>query len=316
MIARFRQEFVQIFTDHHISKNNIYNMDQSALYYEVPPRKTTDILGSKQVTLKTKGLTKKRVTIMSLISCSGEVEKQFVIFKGSNEGRVEASLKDYDDSFTCFSCQENAWCDEEKLKKWLSEVWWPVAQRTQDTKLLIVDSYGPHLALEAELRKFNTRVLFVPKGLTWSLQPLDTLFHKSSKQLSQDYFVRNQRSTLKTEEEKRMFMMGCVKEIVARIEKKTVQGSWNSVGLIYPFDDEGEVLRGGPDSMLVEPDLGSEPMGLLMEGQEFMNSPQHSMIEEPQAVYSHSNSMIIESKVLNYYCFSFFGNRFFLLNNI
>jgi len=73
-IARFRQEFVQIVTDHHISKNNIYNMDQSALYYEVPPRKTIDILGSKQVTLKTKGLTKKRVTIMFLLSAAEKLK--------------------------------------------------------------------------------------------------------------------------------------------------------------------------------------------------------------------------------------------------
>jgi len=37
---------------------------------------------------------KKRVTIISLIICDGELAKQYVIFKGTAGGRIEADLQE------------------------------------------------------------------------------------------------------------------------------------------------------------------------------------------------------------------------------
>jgi len=294
-IQQFRQKFSQIVTQHHIYKHNIYNMDQSAIYYEVPPKKTIDIKGSKQSTLQTKGLTKKRVTVISLISCNGEAGKQFVIFKGSNEGRVEQSLQSYCDMSNSFSCQENAWTDGEQLEKWLIQVWWPIAQRTHHPKLLVLDSYGPHLERVTDFQKYNTHILFVPKGFTWCLQPLDTIFHKTYKQFTQDYFVRNQRTTLKTEEEKRNFMVRCVKECLARVEKETIEKSWINAGLEYPLNIEDQISIENHDSMLVEQEITNNsliPISDIMD--DHLDS---RMLEElPDEREQDVNRMIIEEE--------------------
>jgi len=118
----FRSEFREIVLAHQIPPECIFNMDQSGLYYEVLPKKTIDIIGSKQSAVATRGGTKKRVTIISLISCAGELAKQYVIFKGTGGGRIEADLQAFNDDNTCFGAQEKAWTDKVDLEDGL--IWY------------------------------------------------------------------------------------------------------------------------------------------------------------------------------------------------
>jgi len=108
-------------------------------------------------------------------------------------------------------------------------VWEPIARRTNGPKLLIIDSYPLHKELKEEFKIYNTQILFVPEGLTWQLQPLDSLFHKRYKKLAQDYFLFHQKDQFDTEEQKRFYMINCVKDIVSKINSTTIRASWEKV---------------------------------------------------------------------------------------
>jgi len=56
-----------------------------------------------------------------------------------------------------------------------------MVRHIEGPKLLILDSYPLHEEFAAKFAENNTHVLFVPKGLAWSLQPLDCGYLKFSK---------------------------------------------------------------------------------------------------------------------------------------
>ena len=83
-------------------------MDQAGLNYELPPRKTIEIIGSKQIPITVILLeVKKRVTIMSLVNCM-EKKRQFIIFKGTYQAQICRKIQESNDESTYFSTQENA----------------------------------------------------------------------------------------------------------------------------------------------------------------------------------------------------------------
>ena len=295
-IDSFRREYNNIILSNNIPQECVFNMDQCGVAYEIPPKKTIDHVGSQQSSITTRGITKKRVTVISLINCAGESFQQLVIFKGVDGKRVEESLQQFNDASSHFTTQENAWTDGPKLKQWLELIWWPIASSIEGPKLLVVDSYPLHLDFEEDLRKFNTFLLFVPKGLTWQLQPLDNLFHKAYKKYAQDYFVHNQRTILQTEEEKRRYMVLCVKEIYGKIDGNTIRSSWKKVSLEYPnqnrdrdFNEYLEVQNsmdnnfGGHEiDVIIEEEPGSQIVEL------------DSMMVEQDSMFNHPEPMIIE----------------------
>jgi len=283
----FKSEFREIVLAHQIPPECIFNMDQSGLYYEVLPKKTIDIIGSKQSAVATRGGTKKRVTIISLISCAGELVKQYVIFKGTAGGRIEAYLQAFNDDNTCFGAQEKAWTDKVELRRWINVVWEPIARRTNGPKLLIIDSYPLHKELKEEFKIYNTQILFVSEGLTWQLQPLDSLFHKRYKKLAQDYFLFHQKDQFDTEEQKRFYMINCVKDIVSKINSTTIRASWEKVGLGYQGMDVGSEMMDVLDEggMLIVPD---QEVNDTME-EEF------SLIPEQNSINEESSLMLIEN---------------------
>jgi len=138
----------------------------------------------------------------------------------------------------------------QQLQDWLTHIWYPITSSTERPKLLLLDSYPLHTEMKEEFEKYNTKVLFIPKGLTYCLQPLDNLFHKTYKTHARNYFMFNQDKILKCEEEKRRSVILCVKEIFEKITSDIVIESWKQTGLEYP----GEHLQiiPGENSMIIE----------------------------------------------------------------
>jgi len=253
-------------------------MDQSALNYEMIPKKTIERKGSQKVPVMTKGGEKKRATILSLINSAGEKYKQFIIVKGVHNAQVHEAMQQSNDESTQFSAQENAWTDQKQLESWLESVWWPIARSTEEPKLLVLDSYPLHKTLQNEFAKYNTIVKFIPTGLTGVLQPLDGLYHKSYKKFAKDFFLYNQNKTIKNEEEWRALLVSCVKEVYSKMSHETILKSWKAVGLenpnseLIPFVNE--------DSMIVEVDntFVRENGSMLIEMDNTLVKDERSMI--------------------------------------
>jgi len=263
-IENFRNEYFQTIRNFGIRPEDIFNMDQSSLFYETLPKKTIEIKGSKKVSVAAKGGQKKRATILSLINSLGEKFKQFVILKGTYNARIYEVVSQYNDDSNIFSTQENAWTDTQQLEDWLNNIWWPIAQSNERPKLLIVDSYPIHTDLKSELEKHNTTVLFIPKGLTKSLQPLDGLYHKAYKSFAREFWISNQSSLINTEAEWRMTLINCVKQIHSQITQETVISSWKMVRLECPQREEGSLAQ--EDSrMIIEDDQANREENREME---------------------------------------------------
>ena len=203
IIDDFKRTFNKKIIDNNIQEENIFNMDQQGLNYENLPKTTIKVIGSQKVPLATSGGEKKRVTILSLVSYSGVKYQQFVIFKGAPGARIDNSVKRSNDETTFFSVQNNAWTDREQLQIWLQKIWWPIARARPEPKLLLLDSYPLHTEIKSDLEKYNTHVLFIPKGLTWRLQPLDCIFHKEYKKYAREFFNNHQSLIISQEDERR-----------------------------------------------------------------------------------------------------------------
>jgi len=219
-IQEFNLEFRNKVIEQDIDEENIFNMDQSALYYDNPPTMTIELSGSQQVSVATTGGEKKRVTIISLISCSGAKQRQYIIFKGTPGARIETSIRRSNDDTTYFTVQDNAWTDKKQFQSWLEVIWWPIARSRDGPKLLILDSYNIHTEARADLEKYNTHVMFIPVGMTWCLQPLDSIFHKHYKKYAREFFLSHQQSIITQEEDRRALVIQCVKEIYGKLTEE------------------------------------------------------------------------------------------------
>lgn len=248
LIESFKADFLQTIENYGVRRQDIYNMDQSGLNYEVVPRRTIELRGTQRVNVAVNGGEKKRATIFSLINAAGEKFKQYVIIKGVYRARIHDSIQEHNDEFNQFSAQKNAWTDYDQLNNWLVSVWYPIAQSNNRPKILLLDSYPLHLDLKSEFEKFNTIVKFVPKGLTWTLQPLDSLYHQRYKALAKSYFLMNQKRQARTEEEWRLFLIQCVKEVYGQITTDVAKGSWRSAGLEF----QPQFWNSLDESMLIE----------------------------------------------------------------
>lgn len=152
-------------------------MDQTGINYENIPSRTIDFAGSREIAVKSQNNEKKRLTLFSLINAAGELFPQFAVIKGARDARIHDEVRDYDDGMTTLhTCQINAWCNHENLIEWYSRIWYHIAQMFPGPKILILDSYPLHLELQYLFARHETTVLYIPAGLTFTLQPLDMGF--------------------------------------------------------------------------------------------------------------------------------------------
>jgi len=257
IIVSFKANYLRVIQENSILEEDVFNMDQSGLNYETPPKTTIEIIGSQQVPIASAGGEKKRITIISLINCSGHKFRQLGIFKGTSGARVEREVKLYNDHNNCFFAQENAWTDKAQIDNWLNSVWYPIAISRNRPKLLLIDALPLHKDFEKKFELYNTQVMYIHKGLTWTLQPLDSLYHKTYKKYARDYFIAHQKSTITSEEDRRKQVIETAKEIHLKITEEVVKASWKQVGLEFPRNQNELIMEGSlripeDDSMLIE----------------------------------------------------------------
>jgi len=215
MIDSFKAEYRRLIQSYQIPANHIFNMDQTGILYENIASKTIDFSGNREVPVKTQGDEKKRVTLFSLMDAEGWLYTQLVVYKGARDATIKAEVENYDNETTFHTTQENAWCDGYVLIDWLYKIYHPIVRHKQGPKLLIVDSYPLHEDFKAKFAENDTHVLFVPKGLTWYLQPLDCGFFKVYKDNLKKKWIQSQQTVFINEKAKRAALSNILKETYA-----------------------------------------------------------------------------------------------------
>lgn len=240
LISDFKKRFIEIVKNKNIPASNIFNMDQTAVYYENPTSKTLEIVGTREVCALTRGGEKKRITLFSLLNAEGELFTQMLVFKGARYGRIQEEIEEYDDYTTLHTVQDSAWTDGLTLIDWIHKIWIPSGGSMRGNKLLILDSYPLHKEFEENFAIEDTEVLYVPPGLTWCLQPLDAGFHKLLKDQLKKVWTRTQHSNQLTEKQKRQILSETLKKTYEYMAMNDNSVFWDKTGLKCPPLDQSE----------------------------------------------------------------------------
>ena len=150
----------------------IVNCDETALYYENPDTNAIDILGHKEMIIDIDNNEFKRISIILTICGDGTKLEPLIIFKGENK---ENNLL-INNKKIVVSCQSKGWCDEQVFINWYENIFLIYEKYVAKEKCLLILDKSPSHTNELVLKKFkenNTYYVFIPRGFTKILQPLD-----------------------------------------------------------------------------------------------------------------------------------------------
>ncbi|KAG0429995.1 Tigger transposable element-derived protein 6 [Dictyocoela muelleri] len=152
------------------NSNNIFNCDETALFYKLAP--------SKSLVSKVRNGVKKYKDRLSILFCCNkdgtEKLKPFVIGKFKSP-RVfkNFSIKD----FCRYKFNQNAWMTIVEFNLWLSDITSDFKKNNRKILLLLDNCTGYKITSKYE----NIELLFLPKNSTSRLQPLDSGIIRSFK---------------------------------------------------------------------------------------------------------------------------------------
>ena len=251
IIENFLFKIYNFIYTNNIHPSEIWNMDQTSIFYEYPSDYTINFKNSENVQKNfffNKIFLKNRVQVYSnekkrcslIIACNiiGEKLKSFAIFSGTLDGRILKEISKFDDNNIIFRTQKNAWMNSKLFEEWLNNFWYPYALSTPRTKILILDSYSLHKQFKKEIQQKNTKVFIIPPNMTPILQPLDQNVNKEIKNSLKKIWIETQSefALLTNEESKRKKIIFDIKKAINSITKEIIISSWKKAGIYIQIE--------------------------------------------------------------------------------
>ncbi|CAI6361843.1 unnamed protein product [Macrosiphum euphorbiae] len=140
---------------------NIFNLDETGLFFRALPNKTMCIKGENCSGGK---ISKERITVMLCVNMEGDFETPLVIEKALKPRCFKNII--VNDLGVTWKANRKAWMTQELMKEWLSNF----DRKMQGRKvILFLDNATshPHLNLQ------NVKLAFFPPNVTSTCQPLD-----------------------------------------------------------------------------------------------------------------------------------------------
>ena len=159
---------------------NIYNLDETGLFYRRLPTRTL-MRGMK----KGKKLSKLRCTINFIVNASGNEMHLQVIGSAMRPRAFGRSMKPYETYHIDYYANKTSWMRSDIFVDVLEKFSLRVARRTKKNVLLIMDNFSAHRIDEKRIKKLtfcgglcgyqfkNLICLFLPPNVTSVIQPLD-----------------------------------------------------------------------------------------------------------------------------------------------
>ena len=169
---------------HKFSSDNIFAMDKTACYMDMPSDTTIDIRGAKSVSLKTTGHEKDHFTVILSARADGKKLKPFIVFKGKGT-RLIKELSKIKGVVVKFS--DNGWMNDKLTAVYLQAI---LGTLSFGKRLLVWDAYKCHTseATRRETSKLKLHTAIVPGGCTKFIQAPDVVWNASFKShLRQSY---------------------------------------------------------------------------------------------------------------------------------
>lgn len=155
---------------HNISAENIYNLDETAVFFDHTKATTVHVRGAKDVPIRSHGFEKQRVTAVFCASATGKKMPPCIMSKMAPVAG-EAPVKVVNGVMELR--MGTAWMNASAFVAYL-EALFP-DPLVPDTTLLLFDSARCHIAREVQEYLRSRRILFavVPGGMTGMCQPAD-----------------------------------------------------------------------------------------------------------------------------------------------
>ena len=150
-------------------KKNIFNMDETPLYVDMPATTTIEYIGEKTVDVVSGGYEKHRISVVLTICANGSIAKTFVIM----QKLLKAPKVNLPNNIH-LSVSKSGFMDCRLMREYLNEIIKPITSRNGEI-ILLMDELSSHhedrvLAL---MKEINARGVFLPPNHTSELQLLD-----------------------------------------------------------------------------------------------------------------------------------------------
>ena len=170
-------------------KRFILNMDQTPVFFTMVPRTTLNAVGERTVTVRSSTSSTMRVTVAVTVTAAGNMLKPMIVFKGKPAGRIQREFGDYD-AGGHYCAQDNAWMDENVMKKWIDIILKPYIQTAPPGihPIILLDSYRCHMmkSVVGLIEEMGCQVEHIPGGCTGLCQPVDVGIGKPLKNRIRD----------------------------------------------------------------------------------------------------------------------------------
>jgi hypothetical protein len=268
---------------HNYDDNHIINYDETGIFLNSVKKNTVDFKGKKQINVNNGGQDKTRVTLGIGGTASGLKLLPFVIFRASPGKTVERYLEKLPimkKKLLIASVHKNAWIDERTFKIWIDQCYTRYHNTYSARKLLLLEYCDVHLKESCieKIRQLNTDIVYIPRGCTSVLQPMDALVNKEIKAAKTKKYHDLLLNTNRKKVEKNElldYILTCWNDlepsIIIKSFKKTVLKDFD---MIETYDDEGNIVfeRG----LYFDEDL------ILSDGEESNNIDSSNSYEEFQ----------------------------------
>ena len=196
--ARMAEEFaVTVRTKaEELGVDEIWNADETAVFFEMLPKTTLDESGTKTVWIKCAGSERRRVTVMLLGSSLGKKKSPYIVFK--EQPSKSAETQEQNNSVRCgfgakvwegvkdaqgavLRANQAGWFTERLTLDWLQTNFGDF--ETRGPILLLLDKFSAHWTdnVRALCERLNVHLLQIPAGCTSVSQPADVAWNKPFK---------------------------------------------------------------------------------------------------------------------------------------
>uniref|UniRef100_A0A674N516 HTH CENPB-type domain-containing protein n=1 Tax=Takifugu rubripes TaxID=31033 RepID=A0A674N516_TAKRU len=231
-VANF-QKFVQTKrAENSIGPDNIINMDEVPLTFDLPLTRTVNKKGEASVTLKTSGHERTHFTCVLGCTASGMKLSPMVIFK-----RITMPKEKLPKNIVV-KVKTKGWMVESVIKEWLTECYGkrPGGFFHRKKALLVLDSMRAHItdSVKAAIKRTNSIPAVIPGGTTKYLQPLDISVNRAFK-----VALRVEWEAWMTSGEKSFTKTVCQWILTAwsRVKKSTITNGFRKAGLLRDGED-------------------------------------------------------------------------------
>ncbi|CAF0763029.1 unnamed protein product, partial [Brachionus calyciflorus] len=216
-----------------LSSRDIYNCDETGLYYRLGPSRT---IAAKSEKCKGTKKDKSRLTILFVTNASGDVKLKPFVIGTSARPRCMKNIN-FNTLPVKYANNSSAWMTGELWLKWLK---WLDSQLTRDS-VLLCDNCPAHV--DVSNTKFDhLKIVFLPPNTTSVLQPLDAGIIKAFKANYRNLLVKywidsfdKNKTLVPINVKQAIDFIGDAWSLVSQL---TIKRCWKHVGIL-----PSEVLR-------------------------------------------------------------------------